>query len=796
MLAFMRKHQKYFYVLITFVIVVSFSFFGTYSTLDGNSIREQVAFHTVDGSEITRSELEEMALFISTDREDKRLYGGVWGPNFLNDGVIKKDFLETGLAMLLLTAYQEDLQADLKSRLVKEQRYQPYEHPQAKFINSQNAWAYFAPQIQQNLDSIKQAKDPLSTQALQARIQLFLAERRFPSPYLRQMLIYQEKQNPWIAHDENLDYQDLNLFSYHTLDDWFGPRFSRLIAEFIFNAAAIAEQNGYKVSKEEALTSLIMNAERSFQENQKSPWLGVATSSEYLNQQLIRMHLDKNKAVKLWQKVLLFKKLFNDVGQAVFLDPLAYQTFNQYANQIVTGDLIRLPEALRFSDFNGLIRFETYLDAVAKRQKDEKSFLNLPKTFYTAEEIVQKNPELVRKRYDVEIAKINKKNLQAKVSVKETLAWELEEKNWVALKTQFPELGLKKGDTKEARLATLDKLDPTTKMRVDQFARAKIVESHPEWLKQALDQATMKEQTIVLSPKAVSLDFAGLEHGETLMTLLDQAALNQEVTELQQITFDQENYYKIIVHSRSSALEIMTFEEANHGTLLDDLADRKLEIAYVQMRGNDPTAYQNADKSWKPYKEVREKVALAHYTKLLEAIKTSLKQLANADKYRHLEGTALAPYRFVTPGHTLKQELEKNPQEASLLTVAEEEQASSKDLQKQFSWIRSSLQLARKNDRGLFEAADLFQLPSNSWSTLKAAPNGDLYFAHVSDKASDSSSSELMQEQVAKARLILGSSAERNYALSVIEEIKSKNAISFEFMNAGQTSIEPNQDDA
>ncbi len=51
MLAFFRKYQRYFFLVITIVIVISFSFFGTYSTLMNTSghnptSRRQGAFPT------------------------------------------------------------------------------------------------------------------------------------------------------------------------------------------------------------------------------------------------------------------------------------------------------------------------------------------------------------------------------------------------------------------------------------------------------------------------------------------------------------------------------------------------------------------------------------------------------------------------------------------------------------------------------------------------------------------------------------------------------------------------------
>ena len=65
MLDFFRRHQRYFFAVITVVIVISFSFFGTYSTLSNSSFREQIAFTNVDGTDVTRHELDEDGPFSS-----------------------------------------------------------------------------------------------------------------------------------------------------------------------------------------------------------------------------------------------------------------------------------------------------------------------------------------------------------------------------------------------------------------------------------------------------------------------------------------------------------------------------------------------------------------------------------------------------------------------------------------------------------------------------------------------------------------------------------------------------------
>lgn len=780
MLAFMRKYQKYFFAIITVVIVISFSFFGTYSTLAGNSIHETVAFRTVGGDDVSRSELEEMAFFIGTDLEDKKLFGGIWGPNFLNDGVIRKDFLETGLASLLVGAYPDLVQSDFKNRWNKEVRYRPYVHPYVKFITSGNVWRYFAPEMEKNLEAFQRTKDPLSEEAIDLRVQLFLAERRFPSPYLKQMLLYQQN-NGNFQKDQTLEHQDLSLFGYHTVDDWFGNRFVRLLSEFIFNAASIAESKGYRVSKEEALADLRRNAEISFQENRSNPQLAVQNSTEYFDQQLMRMRLDKTKAAKIWQKVLLFRRLFDDVASASFIDSSMYTAFNSYANKGVKGDLYKLPENLRFSDFRKFQRFETYLDLVAKRKKEEKNSLVLPKEFLTAAELAKKAPELVQKHYILEVAKTNKKELEAKVTMKQALSWELDAKNWKTITDYIPELATKKSDDK---LELLDKLDDRTRMRLDSFAREQIVAAHPEWIEQALNEIPMQEISLNLAFNGQNPIFEGSEVQEKLMPLLDQLEIGKE---LSKITFDKEHYYKVKVLKRSGEPSILTFEEADRANVLDGLTKQALEIAYIQMRVQDPGSFQNADKSWKPFNEVQDQVAALYFQKTLDSIRSQLKNRPDKDKYQHIDGERLAGYRFLQSAEDLLALLKKDPSQGNAFVIQPD---AEKTFQNQFRFIKTPLNLSRKSEQNLLQPEKLLALKENEWSSTILSPNGDVYFAQVLSPNDDSGSSEILQEQIKRARYLLGNDAERTYLLTLIPLLKEKNAISMDYLYAGETSLE------
>lgn len=785
MLSFMRKHQKYFYAVITVVIIMSFSFFGTYGTLDGNSFHEQLAFTTVEGEEISRGELEEMAAFIATDSHDKLLFGGAWGPNFLNDGVIRMDLLNSGLASVLVANFPDAVAADLNSRFPKEVRYKPYTHPQAPYLSSMMTWSYFVPEIPQQLAVLQNAANPLAPEAFEARTQLFMNERRFPSFYLAQVLKQQEKQNRTIAHDPALDREDLSLFGYHTIEDWFGPRFVRLMAEFIFNAASIAEAQGYHVSRDEALADLYKNAEVSFKENANSPARTSLTSSDYLDQQLLRMRLDKTKASKLWQKVLLFRRLFNDVSSSVFVDLFAYKGFNSFSNEAVSVNLYRLPQPLQINDFPQLVRLEAYLNAIAKRSKEERNALALPTQFLTTSEVAKKYPELVRKRYTLELSSVNKKDLQAKVGVKEALAWSIAEEHWAALKTAFPELGVKKSATKEERLAALDALDTTTRFRLEQFARAAIVDAHPEWIEEALTKAVPKTEQVSLSLKGDATTFKGLAKGETLIQKLDAQ------DSIPSISFNNETFYRIKVLSKSADQEILSFGEALQNGILDPIADQALELHYVEIRGQNPADFQKADKSWKPLSEVRGQVALSYHSKLLASIKDALSKRADSERYKSLDGDRLAPYRFTALMEEVNAQLQKNPAQKAQWVINAEQLKEVPSNADQFKLIEEDVTLSRANSEALADGAQLFNLPAKSFSKVTTSPNGDVYFAFVQEKTEAPIPQESKNEQIARARFLLGSSAERAYLEALIPSLKAGDAISFDYLMNGEPMIEP-----
>lgn len=807
MLEFFRTYQKYFFIFITTIIVISFSFFGTYSALSENSFREQIAFKAVDGTDITRHELDEMVRFLKTDGDDKLLFGGIWGPNFLNDGVIKKNFLETGLAYLLATTYANEMKPDLIARIEKEKRYALYAHPQASFINVESAWNYFSPQMSTLFYAMKNSSDPTSSASIQARIGMFLLERQFPSPLLKQVLMHQERQYNFVTPDKGLAQADLSLFGYHTMEDWFGPRFMNIAAEFIINSAIIAEQRGYEVTKTEALADLMRNSEASFQQNRKNPQLGVTSSHEYFEEQLRLLQLDRNAAAKVWRQVLLFRRLFTDLGSSVFVDPFSFEKLNSYALASVEGQMYKLPKALRIGDFKTLQKLELYLDAVAKRNEEEKAKLGLPTAFLTLEEVSQKTPELVQKRYILEFSQVDKAALEANVGVKDSWEWEVSNEGWEQLKKQFPELGTKPGKTRDERFASLDTLDDKTRSRVDAFARKSIVDTHPEWIAAALESATPTHSIVGISERGGKTPFTGLENGKELMELLDAAPLTNKKAnsytaqekdaqdKLNHYSPNKTTFYAIRVIDRDKQPGILTFAEADEKGVLDLLLDKQLEAHYAKIRDGNPSEYQNNDKTWKSFDDARDSVAKNYYESTLNTIRkaytSSVKEAPEQMIPDYAASLRLYPYM-----KSIADQAKKNPKILESFTKAptttsndESKLAAREKLADQWKLEQVHYTTNRGKEDKLTDKTELFSLAEGNWSKVNTPANGEINFIQLEKKGTDETANTVTQS-VSRARLLLSSDAQQQLMASLLKIIEEKHAISIDYLNQ-KTEMEP-----
>ncbi len=471
MLEFFRRYQRYFFLVITAVVITSFTFFGTYSTFGGDEApKDRLVGKTVEGAPMMLSEIQKMARFIEVDREDS---GSL---NLCNDGVIRYDFIRDRIADLLVAEYFDPLKESLASRLDRAKRYRPYAHPEAPFLCAKTVWDHVAPEINEELGALKEMSE-VSPQVFDHLAKLYLLQSRMAPEMLRRILIYQHQQYPWLTMDDRLSRDDLSLFGFHSASDWFGREFVDLVAQFILNGAATAEKKGYRVSMEEAKGDLIHHFQEAVQK--------IGSADLNFHQHLRTLGFDERGATEVWRKVLLFRKFFRDVGDASFVDSKPYKDFAGFANEVA---LIEKYEwQVQIGTLNDLAQLEFYIKTVSNGTKGL-----LPLEFLSVEAIEKKCPDLVQSKFKAQVAEVSKKEVGLKATLKEVWEWETDEKNWPLLKKEF---SLASGANKEERFKILEKLDPKVRGQVDRFAREKLVDLNPGWVDEALAAAPIKEKT-------------------------------------------------------------------------------------------------------------------------------------------------------------------------------------------------------------------------------------------------------------------------------------------------------------
>ncbi len=785
MLDFFRRYQRYFFIVVAVVIIISFSFFGTQATLNSpQKVEDRSLGQAIDGSKIMKSEVDRMVRFIWSDRGDITLTEKGVMPNFFNDGVIRKDLIGTGIGTLLVHAYFDELKGELQDRMTHHKRYRPYVHPTAPFISVENLWGQVLPAQKMNLERFLKETEEMTPETFSLLVDLYLGETAFPPNTLREYLMFQEKHYHWIQRDPALQKANLGLFQCRSIEDWFGSQFVQLMAQFIINSAAYAKERGYKVSYEEARVDLIRNGYESLQVQMRKPGITEEEVGTLWQEELRYLGMREKEAVNLWQKVMLFRRLFEDVGGAVFVDPHVYQTFYGFASKIAEVDLYHLPEAIELKDFSSLMKLEFYLDQVAKSGKDT---LTLPQNFASVEEVEATCPELIEQRFLVEVGEVHKDEIALNVSLKEMWEWQLEKENYELLEKEFPQLALKKGVDAEGYFAALEGIDSELRLKIDKFSRGKIVDLHPEWIGEALNQKDMNIREVNYSPNGANrFPFEGKE----IIQLFTKAALKGELAQdpvaikarksLEQFTADGETYYRFHVLDRDLTKTLLTFAEANERGILDSLLEKYLEESYSEIRTKNPALFKTEENIWKPFKEVKDEVGRQLYSDTLKNLESEVSKLGvkvSEDRYENLD-SFYPHYRLFPFMSTAQQDIRKLGNKSHYLKADEEEGIEGKlrkksPLESQWSLVKEA-RIFKNHEKSDWFSSDIFAMVEKSWSEVSHSNNHRLLFFQLQEKSVPNGN---FSKEMKEGQSILSKEAKRYLMGELLDHLKEKEAI-------------------
>lgn len=748
MLKFFRKHQRFFFIFVTVVIVISFSFFGTFSTfLNTEEVADEVIGKTIDGSDLSKREVEDLARFLSTSVYDAALLNRGKAANLFNDDVVRKDFLATGVGGMLAERFFEDLRPDLQEKAAEIKKFVPYAHPTVPLLSAETLWQQFSPQTHRLISVLKQ-KESVDPQFFAQLASLSLQQ---PNPeMMRRLLLMQQSQYPGVRQDENLHSANLHPFGFETWEEWFGPRYLQILSQFILNAAKMAEKKGYSISPQEVRADLSKHLQEGLKILRPQAALSYEETREYFIHELRMLGMDENRVIKLWQKVMLFRRLFFDVGNFALIDPLVFETWGSYANEAAEIEQYELPEELRLHDFRSLLKLELYLELASGAARAP---LLLPDRLLSVEELEKRSPELVQRMASLEWKEVNKEEVAQRVTLKETWGWQAAEHGWQKMQAAFPHLAKETTKTTAGRLAFLDGLEPKERLKIDQFARLSILEEHPEWIEEAFERVETQKEDLPIRLKGGHLPFS---------CPLTGAALIAELEKNRELKFEGGVITRLRLESLAPQSERISFQLANRDGTLDELLHKRLEEAYPDMRRRNQALFTNSEGKWKPLEEVADHVGAYLYSSLMKAIEESWK----ADGHTLSEKEGMQSLDFYT-NRRLYAWVKK--QHAEILAGEDREQ----------EWkLEKRERSLKRGEKSVFTKSELFSLAEGSWSKVSVGTEGEISFCKLLKRYSEKDTSS---PELAQVKSTLAQEACRKLAQDLLGQMVQKKAIGMKF---------------
>lgn len=773
MLYFFRKYQKGFFFVITFAIVISFLFFGTYGTMSSTpKIENKPLCRGLGNQTIFQQDLNALCHLMSTSVFDSMGSDRKSIPNFLNDGVIERDFLATGLGTLLAKEHFDLLKNELQFRLEKIKHYRPYVHPAASQISFENISQRFSPTFLDKYQMLKSKTDQPTWESFALLSQVFLEQAVLPKEMLRQMLLMQQNQLG-IANDPTLAQKDLSLFGFKTVQDWYGPRFITLAGQWILNLAQLAEKRGMEISAQEVKQELFKNIQIGFQHIFRKEQLHPEELEQYYRTILHHLGMQEETLISTWRKVMLSRRLTDEASQTIWFDPIACQQFEAFTKEGAQVELYEMQEPFQLTDFLSMLKCQLYLEAIAKDKASLRKTLHIPVEIAEIQEIEKRAPELVERKYLLEWTSISKAELAKQFSLKETWDWEVTDQNWILLAKQFPELASLKAVTKKERLDALDALESKLRLKVDLFAKAKMLDEHPEKILLALEQGSSHSKEIGIRSQGSHLPFATKNNEKELISLLEKAPLKGETPnaisqKLQFYTPDKEIYYNIHVIERAPEKRVALFKEVMEDQTLERLLDRQLEAAYPEVRKKEPRLFTQVNGEIKPYQQVKKEIGKILFADLLQTIQ---KQYQNTFGPLPVNAEDL-PLNFYSNARFLgfiqdeKQAIEQGVEKEPLSPLLNQWQ------------LKRSVQKIERCQSGALGKEALFTTALNGWSNIQMSERGNLKFYRVINRENPPA---FPIESTEKAHQILAIDAKRDLFKQLLGQIQEKKAIDLHY---------------
>lgn len=681
MLQFFRKYQKIFFFVVAFMVIVSFLFFGTVNMSPGGGETSAVL-----------EEKEVISRILSTSPFDPH------APLFCNEGTLQKEWMASGMGLIVARAYFAEIRPELNQRLEQARIFRPYVHPRDPEISARAVWKNYAPRM---LTEMARITNPATdgepkVETLAQLFRLHMEQMRLPPVLLQRFLAFQLNQKG-MEVDPSMSAERLSLFGFESIQDWFGQKWVDRVCEVTLRAATLARKQGYKISSSQVRQTLLSNIAKNYQKVFQGDPPSPQQCERLLIEEARHLGLSLSSFLEGWKTVFLSLRLFEEAGKSMFLDRLPFEQFSSFANESAQVELYELPSSLQFTESLALFRFQLYLQGTS--EECSPSSLMLPQSTPSLEWVEKNAPELVERCCDVEYAMVHIDEVIAEISLSKTWEWEA-----------HPQKSFPRELVKEGSWETLHSLSEVDRLRVDGWVREQIVRDDPQYISTALKRKELKAETLHFRNRGGKLPFAGLKKPLLLWQELVRSG------GCEQYSADGKSFYRIVGFCPKGGPRVLSYEESERDGTLAQMLDEKLMAAYPEVRKKNPAKFRKEDGAFAPYAAVKELVGRHVFADLLDQIEAVYK--AEYGELPTIEGMVL-PASFYTQYRFL------SFMRASQLAIRE-----GKPLPARWSLEQRTCTLSRSSPYH-FAKKELFLQPLQEWSGVQAEEKGNLLFYRV-----------------------------------------------------------------
>ena len=563
MLSSLRKRQKGILLFVFTVIVISFLFFGTYSSFitKPQVAKNEIVTTSQKGRILYSNDVKALGYFLS--RQVSHRPGIMQG--LLKDEVIERVLFDTKLLERVVANEAASRPELSRAEWKKRRQFVPYEHP-SRILSAKVVWKSFLPKMVEHFEEL--ALDPedaeFATRSARILCDLFRDQMEFSPEMLRQILLYQQNQySRFIQADSSLTHEDLHLFYARDFDAFFGEEVKNRVAHELFRLYNEAEDAKIKVSSRAAHRHL-----REVCAKHRQKEVEQLVQAELQNEGISLKDLEK--AVQMF----LVADAYLESKASVTVDPVLFKKEHLNTLEETEVTLISFDDALLTDTPEKLLKLDLYLKGVLAC-KDDFDFTALP----IPEEKVAADFKLGV--YRLEYAMIDRERIEKELLLKDVYAWEISGNGWKKLHDAFAQhIPADIADLEKRRLH-LDTMAGGLRQEIDDKARACMVSENPFRIKECLAKEKAKSEDVTI-PLAKGVFVLGhLEQKEKLIALFEKAlSAEPEAGALEMLSCYSEDgryFYRIRTLAKVEPVHVGSYGKLYEHGVLEALLAKRLE---------------------------------------------------------------------------------------------------------------------------------------------------------------------------------------------------------------------------